>query len=64
MRHRNPFAHRRTVSARQRRRADAPSPRQASRIVQELRETASREIKRGLADRIAGHGEEPATASP
>ena len=57
MKHRNPFANRRHPSARARRRAAAPSPRQERRIVQSLRDTAAREIKKGLASRIAALGD-------
>ena len=53
MKHRNPFARRRHQSTRERRRAVALSPRQERRIVLSLRDTAAREIKKGLASRIA-----------
>ncbi len=52
MRHRNPFANRQLQSTRQRRRAAEPSTRQAVRIIDALKATAAREIRRSLADRI------------
>lgn len=60
MKHRNPFANRRQQSARARRRAAEPSPRQAARIIATLRGNAAREIKKGLADKIAARGDEAA----
>jgi hypothetical protein len=57
MRRHNPYANRRTLSARQLRRAATPSPRQKTRIVDALKATAAREIKKGLADKIAEHVE-------
>lgn len=53
MKHRNPFANRHQPSARARRRAETPTPRQERRIVTDLRTAARREIKKGLASRIA-----------
>ncbi len=53
MKHRNPFTNHRPQSARARRRAAEPSPRQARKIVLSLRASAAREIKKGLAGRIA-----------
>ncbi len=53
MKYRNQFANRRRPSVRALRRAATPSPRQERRIVLGLRATAAREIKRGLAGRIA-----------
>ncbi len=61
MRNRNPYARRKLMSARQLRRAAAPSPRQRARIVSGLKEVAAREIKKGLADRIAEQAVEPET---
>ena len=58
MRNRNPFANRRRQSARERRRAAEPSIRQTRRVVLALRATASREIKKGLANRIASRENE------
>ncbi len=57
MKHRNPFANRRQQSARARRRAEEPSQRQTHRIVIGLRAAAAREIKKGLAKRIAVLGD-------
>ncbi len=54
---RNPYARRKPLGARQLRRAAALSPRQQARIMRGLKETAAREIKRGLADTIAAHAE-------
>ena len=56
MKHRNPFANRRQQSARARRRAATPSPRQERRIVIGLRAVAAHEIKKGLKSRIAALG--------
>lgn len=53
MKHHNPFANHRPRSTRARRRAEKPSPRQERRIVIGLRSAAKREIKKGLAGRIA-----------
>lgn len=61
MKHRNPFANRRTQSTRARRRAAEPSQRQAQRIVATLRHDAAREIKKGLATRIRERLTQPAT---
>ncbi len=60
MRHRNPFANRRPQSTRARRRAAEPSTRQAQKIVLSLRASAAREIKKGLAGRIAIREDEAA----
>ena len=60
MKHRNPFANRRRQSTRERRRADTPSARHKGRIVSSLRATAAREIKKGLAGRIASREDESA----
>ncbi len=60
MRHRNPFANRRLQSTRERRRSAEPSPRQSVRIIDALKATASREIKRSLDDRIASPDAEAA----
>lgn len=49
---RNPYRNRRPPSARQRRRAAAPTLRQKQRVVDALKETASRLVRKGLADRL------------
>ena len=53
MSHRNPFANRHLQSTRQRRRAAAPTMRQATRIMDALKATATREIKKSLDNRIS-----------
>lgn len=60
MKHRNPFANRHQQSTRARRRAAEPSARRAQRTVLSLRAIAAREIKKGLAGRIAAREGEPA----
>ena len=60
MSHRNPYANRRQPSARQRRRAAEPSTRQATRIIDALKATAAREIKKSLAHRISAADAEAA----
>ncbi len=60
MKHRNPFANRRQQSTRERHRAAQPSARQTQRVILALRATAAREIKKGLANRIASRENESA----
>ena len=58
MKQRNPFANRRQQSTRERHRAAQPSARQTQRVILALRATAAREIKKGLANRIASRENE------
>ncbi len=51
-RRRNPYAHRNPPSARERRRALAPTIRQKQRVADGLKETASRLVRKGLAARL------------
>lgn len=56
-RQKNPYAQRRPPSARQRRRAAAPTLRQKQRVASMLKSNASRLVRQGLADRLVEHGE-------
>ena len=62
MRQRNPYARRKLLSARQLRRAAAPSPHQRARTIQRLQADAHRLIADGLAKRLEVTGDGPATA--
>ncbi len=62
-RRRNPYAHRNPPSARQRRRALVPTLRQKQRVVIALKTNASRLVRQGLADRLAGAEEAGAAES-
>ncbi len=62
-RRRNQYAHRNPPSARQRRRALAPSLRQKQRVVDLLQDNAARLVRKGLADRLASSEEDGAAES-
>lgn len=57
MRHRNPFANRKPLSARKRRRAIAISPQRQERVLSRLKINAQRLIAEGLKDKIAARVE-------
>lgn len=57
MPHRNPFANRHPLSARQLRRAAAASPQQQARAVGRLKAQAAHKIKEGLREKLAARDE-------
>jgi hypothetical protein len=57
MSHRNPFANRRPLGARQLRRATAASPRQQARAVGRLKAVAAKQIKEGLREKLTAAAE-------
>lgn len=57
MRHRNPFANRKPLSARKRRRALTISPQRQARVLSRLKTNAQRLITEGLKDKIAARAE-------
>lgn len=57
MRHRNPFANRKPLSARKRRRALTISPQRQERAISRLKINAQRLITEGLKDKIAARAE-------
>lgn len=62
MRHRNPFANRKSISARQRRRASAVSPQRQTRAIRYLKANAQRLIAEGLREKIEEREELTPTA--
>lgn len=62
-RQRNPYAHRNQPSARERRRALMPTLRQKQRVAALLKDSASRLVRKGLADRLTDPQEDGAAES-